>query len=116
MNSELLLFSGVLLLSTLLSSISQVMLKRAAMREWGSRKQEYLNPLVLSAYSIFFGCTLLTLLSLKVVPLGLGTVLEATGYIYVTILGVVVFKERVGAKKALAMMLIFVGVIVYALS
>lgn len=115
MNNNLLLYSCILLASVFISSISQVMLKKAAMREYDSVVKEYLNPLVIFAYCIFLGCTFLTLYSLKVVPLGLGAVLETTGYLYVTLFGVLIFHERFTRKKALALTLIVVGIVVYAL-
>lgn len=114
MNESLVLYSGILLSSVFLSSISQVMLKKAAIKKYDSVLQEYLNPLVVSAYLIFFGCTFLTLYSLKVVPLGLGSVLETTGYLYVTIFGVVFFKEKITLLKLAALALILCGVAVFA--
>lgn len=116
MNDSLLLFSAFLLLSTLLSSISQAMLKKAAMRDYKNLYAEYLNPLVVGAYSIFLGCTLLTLYSYKVVPLGLGAVLEATGYIYITIIGVLVFKEKLTVSKVCALGFIVLGVLIYSVA
>lgn len=90
------------------------MLKKAALKQHDSFLKEYLNPLVICAYLIFFGCTLLTLYSLKVVPLGLGAVLETTGYLYVTVFGVVLFKERFTLLKLFALSLILGGIAVYA--
>ncbi len=92
------------------------MLKKAALRKYDSPIKEYLNPLVIFAYAIFFASTLLTILSYKVVPLSLGPILEATSYIYVTIFGVTIFKEHLSKRKLLALSLIIVGIVVYSLS
>ena len=51
--------------------------------------QEYLNPLVIFAYGIFFGTTLLGILAYKGMPVSLGPVLETTAYFYITVFGVV---------------------------
>lgn len=115
MDNQLLAYSGLLLASVFISSISQVMLKKAAQKHYESVLKEYLNPLVVSAYVIFLCCTFLTLYSLKVVPLGLGAVFETTGYIYVTIFGVLIFKEKMNSKKLLALALIIGGIAIYAL-
>ena len=50
MDSTVLLYSCVLLLGVFISSISQVMLKKAALKEYDSPIKEYLNPLVVFAY------------------------------------------------------------------
>ena len=85
---EMLLYSGVYLLGVFISAISQVMLKKAAQREYGSTVREYLNPLVIFAYVLFFLTTLMTIYAYKVIPISLGPVLEATSYLYVTFFGV----------------------------
>ena len=51
----------------------------------------------------------------KGVPLNVGPVLEATGYIYVTIFGVTIFHEKMNPKKLAALAMILVGILVYAL-
>lgn len=114
MSEPVLLFSGILLASTFFSSLSQVMLKKAAMREHASLAKEYLNPLVICAYLIFFGCTLLTVYALRVVPLGLGAILETTGYIFVAVLSFLFLKERLDVKKICSLALIVGGIAVYA--
>ena len=79
------------LCSTFLSAVSQVLLKKAALREHKSVLAEYTDWRVILGYALFVGCTLLTMLAYKGVPLNVGPVLEATGYIYVTIFGVTIF-------------------------
>ncbi len=108
-------YAGILLLGTFLASISQVMLKKAAMRAYKTRMGEYLNPLVIFAYGILFGTTFLSIYAYKGIPLSMGPVLEATSYIYVTIFGATLFKERLNGKKILALFLIVGGILVYAL-
>ena len=114
MSSELLLYAGILLVSVFISSVSQVMLKKSALRTYDSPLKEYLNPLVIFAYVLFVGTTLLSVLAYRGIPLSLGPVLEATGYIYVTIFGVPIFKERMTRGKLAALALIVAGIVVYA--
>lgn len=103
------------LLSTFLASVSQVLLKKAAMREHSSLLAEYTDWRVLLGYGLFVGCTLLTMLAYKGVPLNVGPVLEATGYLYVTVFGIVIFHEKMNPKKIGALVLIIVGILIYAL-
>ena len=101
--------------STFLASGSQVLLKKAAMREHKSLLAEYTDWRVILGYGLFVGCTLLTMLAYRGVPLNVGPVLEATGYLYVTIFGVTIFHERMNPKKIGALALILLGIVVYAL-
>ena len=103
------------LASTFLSSVSQVLLKKAAMREHKNLLSEYTDWRVILGYGLFVGCTLLTMLAYRGVPLNVGPVLEATGYLYVTVFGVTIFHERMNGKKAAALALILLGIAVYAL-
>lgn len=107
-------YAAVLLLGVFLSAISQVMLKKAAMRQYSSRLREYLNPLVITAYTIFVGTTFLSIYAYKGIPLSMGPVLEATSYIYVTIFGVTIFHEKLNPKKIAALALIIAGILVYS--
>ena len=111
--SSVLPYALISLLGVFLSSVSQVMLKKAAMRKYDSVLKEYLNPLVIFAYAIFFSTTLLGVLAYKGMPVSLGPVLETTAYFYITIFGVTIFKEKLNPKKLLALALI-IGVIAAA--
>lgn len=110
------LYIAIYLLGTFISSISQVLLKKAAQRQYDSALREYLNPLVIFAYCMFFGATLLTILAYKEVPLSMGAILEATGYIYIMIFGVIFFREKINTKKIIALTLILIGIVVYGIS
>lgn len=114
MNESIAAYSGLLLTGVLIASGSQVMLKKASMRTYESLVREYLNPLVLLAYALFIGTTLLSVLAYRVIPLSLGLVLESTSYIYVTIFGVFIFKERLNRQKLMALFLILGGILVYS--
>lgn len=105
----------LLLLGTFLASISQVMLKKAALRSYDTKLQEYLNPLVIFAYGVFFCTTFLSILAYRGIPLSMGPVLESTSYIYVAVFGVTIFKEKLGLRKLLALGMIVGGILIYSL-
>lgn len=115
MDKTMLMYACILLSGTFISAISQVMLKKAAMKQYDSRIKEYLNPLVIIAYMIFVAATLLSVIAYRGIPLSMGPVLESTGYIYVTIFGAWIFHERINWKKILALLLIITGILVYSL-
>lgn len=105
----------IFLVSVFISAISQIILKKSANVEHESLIKEYLNAPVIIAYSFFLLSTLLTAFAYKGVPLSLGPVLEATGYVYVAVLGALVLKEKATRKKVLGNALIIVGILVFAL-
>lgn len=114
MNKSGILYAAILLLGVFISAVSQVMLKKAAQKEYGSVIKEYLNPLVIFAYVLFVGTTLLSVLAYRGLPLSMGPILEATSYIYVTLFGVLIFKEKLNGKKLLALALIIIGIVIYS--
>lgn len=114
MDRTILFYAGLQLLGVFFSAISQVMLKKAALRQYSSKLREYLNPLVIVAYTIFVGTTFLSIYAYKGIPLSMGPVLEATSYIYVTIFGVTIFKEKLNKRKLVGLVLIMAGIIIYS--
>ena len=114
MSSSVVFYSLLLMTGTFISSISQAMLKTSADKHYPSLIKEYTNPLVLGSYTIFIVSTFFSILAYRGIPLSLGPVLEATGYIYVTFFGVTIFKEKFSSKKAAALALIIVGIVVYS--
>lgn len=106
----------VFLLSVFISAISQVLLKASADRCCQSKIEEYLNARVITAYVIFFISSLLTILAYRGVPLSMGPILEATGYIWVTVLGNLVLGEKVNTRKILGLVVIVFGVVLSGMS
>ncbi|HBI85219.1 MAG TPA: multidrug ABC transporter [Ruminococcus sp.] len=113
--TKLMQYALLMVLSSLISSFSQIMLKKAAGRQYENKLREYLNPTVITAYGIFFGCTLLSMYALKVVPLSMSPILESTGYIFVAVLSYLFFREIPTKRQFLGFALIFAGILVYAM-
>ena len=115
MNKTLLIYSSVLILGVFISNISQIILKKSADKKHGSVINEYLNPYVIGAYFIFFLATFMSIYAYKVVPLTMGPILESTGYFFMTVLGMIFLKEKLNAKKAVALCIIVAGIVIYSL-
>lgn len=105
----------IFLISVLIAAVSQTILKASANEKHENSLKEYLNFKVIFAYFLFFLSSFITVFAYKKVPLSLGPVLEASGYIFVTILGVIFLKEKVSKRKLLGLGLILVGIIVFNL-
>lgn len=114
MDKTVIMYSCVLLFGVFISAISQVILKKAAMKKYDSVIKEYLNFPMISAYSIFVISTFLSIIAYKGIPLSMGPILEATSYIYVTFFGVKIFGETINGKKIFALVLIVEGIILYS--
>ena len=112
--SELAVYSGIMILGVAVSAVSQIMLKKSAQKQYPSKVREYLNPLVIVAYALFFGTTCISLYALKVVPLSMSPILEASGYIFVAILSFIFLKEKLTKKQLLGMAIIIVGIVIYS--
>ena len=105
----------ILLISVLVASVSQIILKISANKEHESRMKEYLNPLVITAYVMLLGSTLLTMLALRHLPLSHQPLYESASYIFVSVMGFFLLKERFTKKKLLGLALILAGIFVFAL-
>lgn len=113
--SRLILYSFIFVGSVFISSVSQLMLKKSALLNHTSRIKEYLNPLVIPAYAMFLSASFITMLAYRYVPLSLGSILESTGYIFVTVLGMLILKEKISIRKLIGMSVIFIGILVFSL-
>jgi multidrug transporter EmrE-like cation transporter len=91
------------------------MLKTSSDEEHKSFLAEYLNAKVIVAYILFVGATFCGIFAYKGIPLSWGPILETTGYLFVSLLSVVILKEKIGKKKILGLCIIICGIVVYAL-
>lgn len=98
--------------SVFISSCSQILLKKGANKTYKNIIEEYVNPLVISAYSIFLLSSFLTMYSYKYVPLSIGPMLESFGYVFVAVLGRIFLKEKINQKTAIGMGLILIGIVI----
>lgn len=113
--NNMVIYASLIALGTFISSVSQVLLKKASQKKYSSRIKEYLNIRVIFAYFLFFTTTILCIFAYKVVPLSFGPVIESSSYIYVTIFGVLLFKEEINRQKVFALIIIFIGILIYSM-
>ena len=104
----------IMICSELLASSSQILLKRSAGIEYPSRIKEYLNRYVICGYGMLFVSMMLTILAYRFAVSYMNIpVLETMGYIFVLILGRLVFREKITLNKSLGVILIFCGIILF---
>ena len=109
------IFFFVMIFVELLASVSQVLLKKSAQKEYPSRIREYLNVLVIGGYGLLVLSMIIGIFCYK--HLGyMGTViLEPIAYIMVMILSRIIFGEKITTNKLIGMSLIVVGIAVFYL-
>lgn len=106
---------AIFLCSVFISSVSQILLKKSAKNTYQKWWMEYVNPYVIFAYGIFILSTLITIYAYKVVPLSLGPVLEASGYIFVSVMGYMILNEKIGRRKWIGLSFIMIGILIACL-
>lgn len=107
------IYTGLFVFSVFISSVSQIMLKKSAMKKYESRWKEYINSHVIFSYIIFFFSALLTMLCYRYIDISTGSVLETLGYFFVTILGYLCLKEAITRDKLVGMALVVIGILIF---
>lgn len=104
----------ILLCSVIIASISQVLLKKSAMKQYSSWIKEYLNVYVIVGYLMMFVSLFMTMIAYRGFE-NFATValFESLGYIFVLILGYFIFKEKISIKKLVGMAFIIFGIFIY---
>ena len=110
MESKYILF---LLASVVVASFSQILLKKSALKTYGSVIREYLNPYVIVGYAMMVISTLLTILAYRGVDYKNGPVIDSVGFFLVMIWSRIFFGEKITKKKILGNILIFIGIFVF---
>ena len=103
------------ILSVVIASCSQILLKKGAMKQYDSFIREYLNVYVISGYMLMFGSLLLTMIVYRGMSFMNVPVLEAIGYVLVPVLSYLFFKEHLTKKKIVGIACILAGIFVYYL-
>ncbi len=102
----------IYLFTPLISAASQLMLKKAADNPAYTGVRFYVNPLVIAAYALFFGCMVANVFALRTLDLTVASVLEASGFLYVMVLGALFLGEKITARKLIGNTLIVLGIVV----
>lgn len=105
----------MILFSSLLTAISQIILKKASKVKYETWWRAYVNLPVIAAYVILFGTTISTVLALRFIPLSLSSALGASTQIFVAILSRLLLNEKIGKKRCIGTMIIVAGIIIYSI-
>lgn len=106
-------FLLVALLSVVIASFSQVMLKLGAGKIYSSKIREYLNFYVISGYGMLFVSMVLTIVAYSHLSYLSVPVVEAVGYVLVPVLSYFIFREKLSKRKVLGIAFILLGIVIY---
>ncbi len=106
-------FMLCMLLSVTIAAVSQILLKKSALRHYSSVLREYLNPYVIGGYGLLFFSMLLTVYAYSGMDYKNGPVIESLGNVLVLFLSFLFFRERISRKKLLGIIFIVVGMMVF---
>lgn len=110
MNNRLFYFL-LLILTCLVSAISQVLLKKAAQKEYSSFLRQYLNIRVITAYVMFFFVIVGNTFVLKYIPLTvMNPIAETLPYILSIFFGYFFFNEKINIRKICGAVIIIIGI------
>ena len=99
--------------AVLISSVSQILLKCGARKQYGSVIKEYLNPWVIGGYFLFALTTVLTMIAYTKLDYKNGPVIESAGYILIMLLSATFFREKITLRKVIGNLIIITGIIVF---
>ena len=104
----------IVVFSVLAAAGAQMLLKQGAKELYSSFWRQYLNPWVIGGYGIMGASLLLNIFCLghgvQVKEVG---IIESLSYLFVPYLSWLFFKERITWRKATAIAVIMVGVVVF---
>ena len=103
------------LLSVVIASFSQVMLKLGAGKTYSYKIREYLNVYVITGYGMLFVSMVLTIVAYSGLSYLSVPVIEAVGYVLVPVLSYFIFKEKLTKRKVLGILFILTGIFIYYL-
>lgn len=106
-------FFMLLLFSVIIASVSQILLKKSAMKTYTSFIREYINPYVIIGYGMMSLSMILTIAAYSGLDYKNGAIIESLGYVIVMFLSFFLFGERISKKKVIGTILILFGIFVY---
>ncbi|GLC82506.1 EamA family transporter [Lacrimispora brassicae] len=105
----------IAILSCLLSSLSQILLKKSAQKHSESIVKEYVNTYVIGGYFITAVCMVLMIIAYRGMPYKYGAVIESLAYLYIMIFSKLLLGEKLTKKKVAGNLIIIFGVIIFSL-
>lgn len=105
----------IMAFGVIIAAFSQMLLKKASQKQYSSFIRQYLNVYVITAYSLFVVSTLCTAIAMRQIPLSMQPVWNSLGMVLVAFFSCFFFKEKLSSNKVKGVLLIVVGIIIFAI-
>jgi len=109
-------YGFIALIVVFFAACAQMLLKQGASKGYTPWWRQYINPWVISGYGLMFATMVANIwcmhqgLQLKEL-----SIIESLSYFFVPMLSWMIFRERITKRKALAIGVIIIGVVVFFL-
>lgn len=100
---------------TILTAISQVLLKQSSNRPHKSFLYEYLNWRVILSYGIFALVLLINTYAFTRVPMKYGSMIDTFTYVFVLLFSFLLLHEKITKAKLIGNLIIIAGFLIYTL-
>ena len=112
----LMIYIIITICTVFIAACAQMLLKQGARKGYTPRWRQYINPWVISGYTIMFLSMAANIWCMhRGLQLKELSIIESTAYFFVPALAWLCFREPVSRRKALAIGVIIIGVIVFFL-
>lgn len=104
----------IVILSVFAAACAQMLLKQGARKEYASWWRQYINPWVIGGYAIMMGSLVLNVwcMSKGVLVKEVSTI-ESLSYLFVPVLALLLFKEKLTKRKICAIGIIILGIVLF---
>ncbi|MCL2827562.1 MAG: EamA family transporter [Oscillospiraceae bacterium] len=106
----------VALVSVVLSSLAQILLKKSSAEEKRHLIFDYLNVKVAAAYGIIFFCMLLVIYAFTGMHYRYGAVIESLAYLLIMLFSRAFLKEKLTRRRVIGNCIIVLGVLIFTIS
>ena len=102
-----------MVISVVISSFSQILLKIGANKKYTSFRSEYLNRYVIGGYFLLFISTLLTIWAYTGIAYTSGPIIESLAYLFVMLLSFLILKEKISWNIIVGNVIIITGLVIF---
>lgn len=103
----------ILIFNCIISAYSQILLKKAARREYSTFVFQYLNMYVISSYLLFFLVIIINVFLLRYLPISIvNPIAEVLPIILSFVSGIIFFEEKLSKVKILGITVIIAGLFI----
>lgn len=104
----------IVISSVFLAACAQMLLKQGARQQYDSWLRQYINGWVIGGYAIMLGTILMNVFAMsKGVNVTEVSIIESMSYLFVPIMSFVFFHEELSWRRAYAIAVIIIGIIVF---